>query len=267
MRPGAQPKFSDLAIETALTLRTVFHLALRQAEGILRSILRIMDLEIESPDHTTLSRPGEGLVFDLRAVARNGPVHLLIDSSGLSAHGEGEWAATEHGAKGRRGWRKLHISVDPSGMILAQRLTEATTDDATTALDLLATITGKIASVTADGAYDTTAFYEAGHKRGARLVIPPSTTETSSRKPRACASPRNRTIERVQEIGRRAWKKEAGYNQQARVENAFFRYKTIVGDRLRARSETGRRAEARIACEVLNRMTALGRPESVAISL
>ena len=70
----------------------VFHLPLRQAEGFLGSILRIMDLDLESPDHTTLSRRGEGLVLDLRAVARNGPVHLLIDSSGLAAFGGGEWA-------------------------------------------------------------------------------------------------------------------------------------------------------------------------------
>jgi hypothetical protein len=93
----------------------------------------------------------------------------------------------------------------------------------------------------------------------------PEETATGSRKPRARASPRNRTIERVQEIGRQPGKKEAGYHQQARAENALFRSKTIVGDRLRARSEPGRKVEARIACDVLNRMTELGRPESVAI--
>ncbi|MCP5044212.1 MAG: IS5 family transposase [bacterium] len=262
---GAQPKFSDLAIETALTLRLVFHLPLRQAEGFLRSVLRFMGLELESPDHTTLSRRGQGLALDLRAVPHQGPVHLLIDSSGLAAFGEGEWAAAKHGVKGRRGWRKLHLSVDARGMILAQCLTDATADDATTGVDLLSEVKETITSVTADGAYDTTAFYEAAGERGARVVVPPSTTATSSRKPRARASPRNRTIQRVQEIGRRAWKKEAGYHQQARAENAFFRYKTIIGDRLRARSDDGRRVETRIACDVLNRMTRLGRPESVAI--
>jgi hypothetical protein len=183
----------------------------------------------------------------------------------LAAFGEGEWAAVKHGAKGRRGWRKLHLSVDPRGMILAQRLTEATADDANTALDLLDTIKGTLTCVIADGAYDTAAIYEAAAKCGARVVVPPSTAATASRKPRARASPRNRTIEWVQGIGRRAGKKEAGYHQQARAENAFFRYKTIIGDRLRARSESGRRVEARIACDVLNRMTELGRPESVMI--
>jgi hypothetical protein len=123
----------------------------------------------------------------------------------------------------------------------------------------------RLTGVTADGAYDTTAFYEAADERGARVVVPPSTAATGSRKPRARASPRNRTIQRVQQIGRRAWKKEAGCHQQARVENAFFRYKTIIGNRLRARSEAGRKVEVRIACDILNRMTGLGRPESVAI--
>lgn len=214
-RRGAQPKFSDLAIETALTLRIVFHLPLRQAEGFLRSIVRIIRLDLESPDHTTLSRRGQSLALDLRAVPHQGPIHLLIGSSGLAAFGEGEWAAAKHGAKGRRGWRKLHLSVDPRGMILAQSLTQATADDASTAIDLLDTIEGTITCVTADGAYDTAAMYEAAAERGARVVVPPSTAATASRKPRARAGPRNRTIERVQEIGRRAWKKEAGYHQQA----------------------------------------------------
>jgi hypothetical protein len=72
---GAQPKFSNVAIETALTLRIVFHLPLRQAEGFLRSIMRLMDLELESPDHTTLSRRGQSLMIDLQAIhpPRPGP--------------------------------------------------------------------------------------------------------------------------------------------------------------------------------------------------
>jgi hypothetical protein len=239
----------------------VFHLPLRQAEGFLRSMLRIMGLDLDVPDHTTLSRRAQRLGLDLRAVAPQGPVHLLIDSSGLAAFGEGEWAAVKHGGRGRRGWRKLQLSVDRRGMILVQRLTEAAADDANTALDPLATIT----SITADGAYDTAAIYAAAAERGARVVVPPSTTATVCCKPRACAGPRSRVIERVQEVGRRAWKREAGYHQQARVENAFFRYKTIVGARLRARSNDARNVEARIACDVLNWMTELGRPESVAM--
>jgi len=71
----------------------------------------------------------------------------------LAALSEGEWAATTYRAEGRRGGRKPHVSVDPRGMILAQRLLEATVDDANTALDLLDTIQATITCVTADGAF------------------------------------------------------------------------------------------------------------------
>jgi hypothetical protein len=70
---------------------------------------------------------------------------------------------------------------------------------------------------------------------------------------------------RVKEIGRRQWKKESGYHQQARVENTFFRYKSIIGDRLRARHPKSQEAEPLMACNILNRMIALGRPEFCAI--
>ena len=85
----------------------------------------------------------------------------------------------------------------------------------------------------------------------------------SRRRPRSLA--RDRTVKRVQEIGRRRWKKETGYHRQARVENVFFRYKSIIGEGFRARSSAGQGAEAVLACHVLNRMRDLGRPASYAI--
>ncbi len=94
---GAQPKFSDLAIETALVLRLVFHLPLRQTEGFVRSLFALMDVALAVPDHTTLSRRGHRLRVDLRRIRRREPVHLVIDSSGLSIVGEGEWSAAKHG--------------------------------------------------------------------------------------------------------------------------------------------------------------------------
>ena len=119
-------------------------------------------------------------------------------------------------------------------------------------------------SITADGAYDTIAIYEAAAARGAIVVVAPDTTaRVARRRPRASA--RDRTIMRVKQIGRRCWKKEAGYHRQARAENAFFRYKSIIGDRLRARHAKAQDAEAMIACNILNRMTELGRSASFAI--
>ena len=134
---GGQRKYSDVAIKTALTLRLLVHLPLRQTEGFLTSLFRLMELDLPSPDHTTLSRRGQQLDVTLHHPPREKPLHLLIDSTGLSLVGEGEWAAAKHGRHGKRGWRKLHLGVNRSGMIVAQALTDATTDDALTGITLL----------------------------------------------------------------------------------------------------------------------------------
>ncbi len=264
-RRGGQRKFSDHAIETALMLRLVFKLPLRQAEGFLRSVLSLMGVDLEAPDNTTLSRRSQHLDVDFHLVPADEPIHLIVDSTGLSIVGEGEWAAVKHGGKGKRGWKKLHLGVDGSGVIVAQVLTDGSTDDAATALSLIDEVEGGIASVTADAAYDTIAIYDAAGARGAKVIVPPTNTAPRSRRRRPRSTARDRTIKRVRTIGRRQWKKESGYHRQARVENAFFRYKAIIGDRLRARHPKAQKAEALIACNILNGMTALGRPASCAI--
>ena len=264
-RRGAQRKFSDHAIETALVLRLVFKLPFRQAEGFLRSVLSLMGVDLQSPDHTTLSRRSQELNVDLHRVAVDNPIHLIVDSTGLSIVGEGEWAVAKHGGRGKRAWKKLHLGVDRSGVIVAEALTHGSADDAKTALDLIDNIEGDISSITADAAYDTTAIYDAAGERGAKVVVPPIKTATRSRRRRHLACARDRTIMRVKKIGRRKWKKESGYHRQARVENTFFRYKTLIGDRLRARHPTSQEVEALMACNILNRMTALGRSDSFAI--
>ena len=260
---GGQQQYSDVAIETVLTLRLLFHLPLRQAEGFVHSLFGMMGLALSAPDHTTLSRRGQRLDVRLRRVPTGKGLHLIVDSTGLSIVGEGEWAAAKHGGRGQRGWKKLHLGVDRSGVIVAHALTDATVDDATTGIGLVEALDADIARVTADAAYDTIAFYETAAARGATVVVPPTKTARVSRRgPRSSA--RDRTITKITKIGRRRWKKEAGYHRQARVENAFFRYKTIIGGGLRARSPGGRVTEAVIACNILNRMTGLGRPASYA---
>ncbi len=261
---GAPPKYSDLAIETALTLRLLVHLPRRQAEGFLTSLFHLMGRDLRSPDHTTLSRRGQQLNLTLRRVPRRAALPLVIDSTGLSMVGEGEWAAAKHGRRGRRGWKKLHLGVDQAGVIVAQALTDSAVDDASTGIDLIETVASSARMITADAAYDTLAFYETANTRGTIVVVPPAkTAKLSRRNPRSSA--REGTIRRISKIGRRRWKKEIGYHRQARVENAFFRYKSMLGDRLRSRTRAAQAVESVRACNVLNRMTELGRPESFAI--
>ena len=149
---GAQRKYSDVAIETALTLRLLFHLPLRQAEGFLTSLFVVMGLDLRSPDHTTLSRRGQHLDLTLRRVPRRAGLHLIVDSTGLSIAGEGEWAAAKHGGRGSRGWKKLHLGVNPTGVIVAHALTAATVDDATTGVELIQAVNDDLTRVTADTA-------------------------------------------------------------------------------------------------------------------
>ena len=150
---GGQWKYSDVAIKTALTLRLLFHLPLRQTEGFLHSLFGTMGIDLSAPDHTTLSRRGQCLDLTLDRVSTGKRVHLIVDSTGLSILGEGEWVAAKHGGHGKRGWKKLHLGVDRSGVIVAHAVTEATVDDATTAIELIQTVDGCIASVTGDAAY------------------------------------------------------------------------------------------------------------------
>ncbi len=150
-------------------------------------------------------------------------------------------------------------------MIVAEALTHGSADDAKTALDLVDGLGPDIASFTADAAYDTIAIYEAAAARGATVVVPPIKTATRTRRRSPPSSARDRTVMWVQNLGRRQWKKESGYHRQARVENAFFRYKSIIGARLRARRPKSQETEALMACNILNRMLTRGRPESFPI--
>jgi hypothetical protein len=126
---GGQPRYSALAITTALTLRAVFRMALRQTQGLIASLLRLLGLELAAPDHSTISRRGETLPVS-RPRPGSEPVHLLVDSTGLKLCGPGEWLVEKHAAKVRRSWRKLHIGVDAdTGQIIAAELTSKGVDD------------------------------------------------------------------------------------------------------------------------------------------
>ena len=151
---GGQPRYSALAITTALTLRAVFRLALRQTEGLIASLLGLLGLDLAAPDHSTISRRGETLPVS-RAGPGSEPVHLLVDSTGLKLCGPGEWLVEKHAAKVRRSWRKLHIGVDAdTGQIIAAELTSKDVDDGSQVGPLLEQIAGPVASFTGDGAYD-----------------------------------------------------------------------------------------------------------------
>ncbi|RYY07727.1 MAG: IS5 family transposase, partial [Alphaproteobacteria bacterium] len=180
--PGGQPRYSNLAIATALTLRTVFRLALRQTEGLIGSIITLLGLDLAVPDHTTLSRRAENLNV-VRPRSSSGPVHLLVDSTGLKLRGSGEWLLEKHGTKTRRSWRKLHIAMDAgTGQIAAAVLTTNDVDDASQVGILLDQVSGPVASFTADGAYDQDGVYRqvAICHPEASVIVPPRSSAVPS---------------------------------------------------------------------------------------
>jgi transposase len=262
-RRGGQLIYSALAIETALTIRLVFHQPLRQTEGLLRSIADVLGVDIAIPDHTTLSRRGVGLTVLPRNIHRAEPLHLVVDSTGLKIYGEGEWLDAKQGSRSRRRWRKLHLGINAETLdVVVAELTPDDVGDVSAVPDLLEQIDSSVASLTADGAYDVEAVYDAVAERhpAAAVVIPPRATAVANE---AATSQRDRHIAIIARHGRIGWQRRSGYNRRSLIETAIYRYKTIIGRRLCARSLLSQRTEAKIGCNALNRMTRLGMPVTV----
>jgi len=265
---GGQPWYSALAITTALTLRAVFRLALRQTEGLIGSILHLLGLDLSVPDHSTLSRRAATLRVP-RPRAGTGPLQLLVDSTGLRLGGPGEWLVEKHGAKTRRSWRKLHLGVDAgTGRIEAVELTGNETDDRSQVGPLLDQVAAPVASLTGDGAYDREDVYGAVAERHpeAAVIVPLRKDAVPSGAAATAPTQRDRHLQLIAERGRLGWQKVSGYNRRASAEAAISRYKRVIGDALRSRTDPGRATEVAIAVQVLNRLLELGRPESVRIA-
>ncbi len=267
---GGQPSYSDLAIATALTLRAVFRLALRQTEGLIISILQLLDLDLAVPDHSTLSRRAETLKLPKpRSGLGCGPVHLLVDSTGLRLCGPGEWLAEKHGTKRRRAWRVLHLATDAdTGRIVASVLTDRDADDGSQIGPLLDQVDGPVASFTGDGAYDRDDVYAevAARHPAAAVVVPPRANAVPSVAAEIAPTQRDRHLRCIAERGRLGWQKASGYNWRALVECDISRWKRVIGDGLRSQTDGRQAIEVAIAADVLNRMLELGRPEYVRIA-
>jgi hypothetical protein len=268
--PGGPPSSSDLAITTALTLRAVFRLALRQTEGLIGSLLQLLGLDLAVPDHSTLSRRAETLqVPRPRSGSGSEPLHLLVDSTGLRLCGPGEWLVEKHGSKARRSWRKLHLGVDAdTGRIVASALTDKAVDDGSQVGPLLDQIDSPVASFTADGAFDRDDVYNevAARHPEAAVVVPPRSGAVPSDTAETAPTQRDRHLEVIAARGRMGWQKVSGYNWRALIEADIGRFKRVIGDTLRSHTDGRQGTEMAIAVRALNRMLELGRPEYVRIA-
>jgi len=268
VRPrGGQKQYSDGAIECLLMVKGVYHLAYRQTEGFAGSLSKLLGVALPIPDYSTLNRRAQTLKVTL-PTSEKGPIHAVLDSTGLKVYGEGEWKVRQHGYSKRRTWRKLHLGVDEAtGEIEAELLTDAGVDDAEVTEELLEQASAEIEQMSGDGAYDKEKVYKAAAAKGVRkITIPPRRDAVLWEENGSQPHPRNENLRRIWGIGRDEWKEESGYHRRSLAETAMFRFKTIFGDHLCARETKRQKTEARVKCAALNRMTRLGMPNSYRIN-
>ena len=266
-RRGRQKTYSDAAIQACLTLKFLFGLPLRQTTGFVDSLLKRVGLEWSVPDFSTLCRRQRTLSVAIPYKGSAGPLHLLIDSTGIKAEGEGEWNARKHGKSKRHLWRKIHIGIDEETLeIRAIEVTSSSIGDAPMLPDLLSQITPDedIGSVTAESAYDTRKCHDAIAARNAHAVIPPRKNAKMWKPDTPEARTRNEAVRASKYLGRALWRNLTGYHRRSRVETKMHCVK-LLGQRLSARDFDRQVAEIQIRAAILKGFTALGIPRTVAI--
>ena len=220
------------------------------------------------PDFSTLCRRQKTLAVQLPYRGSSGPLHLLVDSTGIKVRGEGEWHARKHGGARRRVWRKVHLAVDESTLeVRAVEITGSGVGDAPVLLDLLGQIPEgePIASITADGAYDTRGCRDAIANRGADAVIPPRRNAKPWKKNSPGAAGRNEALRAISRLGRTIWQRWSGYHRRSRAETKMNCMK-LLGQKLAARDFDRQTAELQVRIAILNRYTALGTPVTQPVS-
>ena len=266
-RPGRPPVFSDAAIQFCLSIKVLFKLPLRQTAGMVASLLRLAGLDWPVPDYSTLCRRQKTLKVQIPYRRAGGPLNLLVDSTGIKFLGDGEWQARKHGVQGRRQWRKVHLAMDTATSdIRAVEFTPSREGDSPVLPDLLDQIPEdeEIATVTADGAYDTRRCQSAIIARGATPIIPIRKNGRPWKEDCTAARARNETLRATRHYGRAFWKRWTGYHARSRAE-AKMRCLKAFGERIAARDPDRQIAEIHIRVALMNHFNALGTAEIVRV--
>lgn len=250
-------QFSDIAIETALTVKAVFGLPLRSTEGFLNSVFALMDVPCRSPSYSCLSKRAKTVEVTYKRRSSGPVAHVVVDATGLKIYGEGEWHAYKHGREKRRRWRKLHLAVDSATheVIAAQMSVESVGDNQVLPA-LLNPLRRKLGQVSADGAYDTKACHHLLNQKKAIATIPPRQNAGYWHE----GHPRNDAVKALKDGTLSQWKHESGYHQRSLSETAMYRYKTLVGNRLSQRCHDAQVAEVMVGVKIMNKVIDLGMP-------
>lgn len=265
-KPGRPNKYSDIAIITFLSLKQVYRLTLRAAQGFIESLFELMGIKLKVPSYTQICRRQKTVKLPSLPVCSES-IHIVIDSSGLKIFGEGEWKVRQHGYDKRRTWRKLHIGLDQkTKLIVTALLTENNCGDDKKMPELLEKYEGKVYQASADGAYDSHACFDVIAQRGAIATIPPQPNpKHKTKNENQIKRTRDKVVWQIQQLGRQEWKRQSGYHRRSLVENGFYRYKQLLGDTLSSRKLENQEVEALLRCHILNKITLNGMPVSVVI--
>jgi len=257
---GRPQEYFDLAIETALFIRQVFHLL--RHRGFLNSLSRIMKAIISIPDYRSISKRSISIPMDVLSQAMDPGSLVIVDSTGFKVCGKDEWHQEKHDVPARRTWRKLHLAIDEHHQVLACELTTPDVGDPSAMADLLTQIVTPFETFIGDGACDGEPVSQAvlNHQPHAQVVISPHKTAVLST---AGDTQRDHHIECIAQRGRLAWQRITGYNLRNYAELAMQRYKRVFGNTMKARALPQQKTEAWISVSALNRMTNLGMPVSV----
>ena len=267
-RPGRPPVFSNAAIQFCLSIKVLFKLPLRQTAGMVASLLRLAGLDWPVPDYSTLSRRQKTLKVQIPYRRADGPLNLLVDSTGIKFLGDGEWQARKHGVQRRRQWRKVHLAMDTATSdIRAVEFTSSREGDSPVLPELLNQLPDDedIDTVTADGAYDTRRCHSAIIARGSTAIIPIRKNGRAWKEDCPAARTRNETLRATRHYGRAFWKRWTGYHTRSRVE-ARMRCLKAFGERIAARDPDSQTAEIHIRVALINRFNALGTAEIVRVA-
>ncbi len=263
---GAPKRFTDFAIITCHELRQVYWLPLRQTQGFINSLFRLMNIPLVCPHYSCLSKRLAELKIKTPKYKKSsqpddGVYAIAIDSTGLKRFGRGEWHKEKYELSSKASWRKLHIAVNESHYFEGCVLTDRFSHDDQQVKPLLEQADSNINHFSGDGAYDEKPVYDAVtlHSPGVDVVIPLRANAVINEN----ASPmRNRNIEEVKANRRMGWQRNRQYGRRNLSELAVQRFQRILGDSMHARDMGRQKNEAMIGCGVINKITALGMPAS-----
>jgi transposase len=280
---GGAREYSAKMYEYLLTIKIMLRLPWRAtmgfAEGMFGKIFPEQKLKV--PDYAHAARESGKLNLRVKTFARidlSAGMEIAFDSTGVNVYTTSGWHQRKYGKdalyRKREQWKKVHIALELNTMqIISVAYTDSNINDCEVIKELCAGVTTPVASVRADGAYDTAEVHKIITDWNAKAIIPPARTSKAQdelkKKPKikkGYLEQRDSMIKEIRQYesfdeGLKAWKVSSGYHRRSLVESCMFRLKRTFGFYLQQKTEAGRLNEVITKVNALNLMASFGRAE------